>query len=243
MIMNSSKREIQDKKPDLKNRKKARLKKIAFWLLVDLTVAVVVMALLLYRPGHYKPVDFSSNSDGRRQVSPYLTHELGPAFNKGVEYREPFELVVTQEGVNDVIARSNWPLESEGILFYAPAALFIPGTIVFMGTADAKGVEFVITIELQPKIDEQGLLSLPVTKVKVGAMNITPLAKMMAKKMYAQRLATEHIDTKAVQTQIVASLLNDESFEPILGVEDKKVRIAKITITEEKLLLSFVPAS
>jgi len=241
--MISSKREIQDTKKDLENRKKARFKKLVFWLLVDLAVAAIVFALLLYRPGRYKPVDFSSNSDGREQVSRYLTHELGPAFNKGVQYREPFELAVTQEGINDIIARLNWPVESEGILFYAPAVFFIPGTFVLMGTADVQGVKFIVTIELEPKINEQGLLNLQVAKVKVGAVNITPLAKMMAKKMYAQRLATMPIDTKAVQTLIVASLLNDEPFEPVFRVEDKKVRIEKITIAEKKLLLRFVPAS
>jgi len=68
-------------------------------------------------------------------------------------------------------------MESEGVLLYAPAALFVPDAVVLMGTADVKGVEFIITIELEPKINEQGLLNLQVAKVKVGAMNITPLAK------------------------------------------------------------------
>jgi len=82
-----------------------------------------------------------------------------------------------------------------------------------------------------------------VGKVKVGAMNITPLAKMMAKKMYEQRVAAISIDTKTVQTKIAASLLNDEPFEPVFEIDDKKVRIEKITIAKEKLLLRLVPAS
>jgi len=134
-------------------------------------------------------------------------------------------------------------MESEGVLLYAPAALFVPGTVVLMGTADVKGVEFIITIELEPKIDEQGLLNLQVAKVKVGAMNITPLAKMMAKKMYLQRINALDVDTEAVQTKIVASLLTDEPFEPVFPIDDKKVRIEKITVAKEKLLLRLVPAS
>jgi uncharacterized protein YpmS len=135
-------------------------------------------------------------------------------------------------------------MESEGILLYAPAALFVPGTVVLMVTADVKGVEFIITIELEPKINEQGLLNLEVAKVKVGAMNITPLAKMIAKQMYSQRLAALPIDTEAIQTKIVASLLTDEPFEPVFRVDDKKkVRIEKITIDNEKLLVRLVPAS
>jgi uncharacterized protein YpmS len=134
-------------------------------------------------------------------------------------------------------------MESEGVLLYAPAVLFVPGAVVLMGTADIKGVEFIITIELEPKINEQGLLNLRVAKVKVGAMNITPLAKMMAKKMYIQRINALDVDTEAVQTKIVASLLTDEPFEPVFRIDDKKVRIEKITVAKEKLLLRLVPAS
>jgi uncharacterized protein YpmS len=112
-----------------------------------------------------------------------------------------------------------------------------------MGTADIKGVEFIITIELEPKINEQGFLNLRVAKVKVGAMNITPLVKMMAKKMYMQRINALDVDTEAVQTKIAASLLTDEPFEPVFRIDDKKVRIEKITVAKEKLLLRLVPAS
>ncbi len=243
MQMDLSKTEIRSTQIDLKIRKKARFKKLAIWLLVDLAVAAIIFALLLYRPGRYKPADLDSGNYQRGQVSPYLTHDLGPALNKGVQYREPFELTITQKGLNDIISRGNWPMESEGVLLYAPAAIFIPGTVVLMGTADVKGVEFIITIELEPKIDEQRLLNLEVSKVKVGAMNITPLAKMMAKRMYAQRLSAIPIDTEAVQTKIAASLLTDEPFEPVFKVDDKKVRIEKIAVAKEKLLLRLVPVS
>jgi len=247
--MDLSKAEIQGIETDLKIRKKARFKKLVIWLLVDLAVAAIIFALLLYRPGRYKPADLGSGSYKRGQVSPYLTHDLGPAFNKGVQYRKTFELVVTQKGINDIINRGNWPMdwpmESKGILLYAPAVLFVPDAVVLMVTADAKGVEFVVTIELEPKIDEQGLLNLQVAKVKVGAMNLTPLFKMIAKKMYMQGFATipEDVDTETVWTKIVASLLTDEPFEPIFRIDDKKVRIEKIAVAKEKLLLRFVPAS
>ena len=241
--MDSSKTEIQGTDRDLKIRKKARFKKLVIWLLVDLAVAAIIFALLLYRPGRYKPTEFNSGNYKRGEVSPYLTNELSPKIYNNTQRGKPFELVVTQKGINDIIARVNWPRESEGILLYAPAVLFVPGAVVLMGTADVKGVEFVITIELEPKINEQGFLNLHVGKMKVGAMNITPLAKMMAKKMYTQRINALDVDTEAVQTKIAASLLNDEPFEPVFEIDDKKVRIEKITIAEEKLLLRLVPAS
>ena len=239
--MDLSKTEMQRTKTDLQIRKKAKRNKLIRWLLIDIAVAAIVFALLLYRPGRYKPSD--SGNFKRGEVSPYLTNELSPAIYNGTQRVEPFDVIITQEGLNDIIARGNWPMESEGILLYAPAALFVPGRLVLMGTADAKGVEFVVTIELEPKIDEEGLLNLQVAKMKVGAMNITPLAKIMAKKMYSQKVAALGVDTKALQTKILASLLNDEPFEPVFSIDEKKVRIEKITIEKEKLLAHLVPAS
>jgi len=239
--MDLSKTEMQRTETELQIRKKARRIKLIRWLLVDLAVAAIVFALLLYRPGRYKPIGSGNYKQG--EVSPYLTNELSPAIYNGTQRVEPFDVIITQEGLNDIIARGNWPMESEGVLLYAPAALFVPGRLVLMGTADAKGVEFVVTIELEPKIDEEGLLNLQVAKVKVGAMNITPLAKIMAKKMYAQRIAALGVDTKALETKIVGSLLNDEPFEPVFSIDEKKVRIEKITIEKEKLLAHLVPES
>jgi len=37
-------------------------------------------------------------------------------------------------------------------------------------------------------------------------------------------------------------LLTDEPFQPVFPIDDKKVRIEKITVAKEKLLLRLVPA-
>ena len=228
---------------DSKIHKKAGRRKLVLWLLIDLAVAAVVFALLVYRPGRYNPADFDSFDHESGQVSPYLTHELSPQVYNNSQRGEPFDLVVTQSGVNEIVAGLGWPKFSEGIMLYAPAVLFVPGSIVLMITADVKGVELIITIELEPKIDERKMLNLDVVKVKVGAVNITPLARMMAKKMYAERLAMIPADTEALQTKIVASLLNEEAFDPVFSVEDNKVRVEKITVYQEKLTARLVPAS
>ncbi len=228
-------------KTEMQIRKKAKRNKLIRWLLIDIAVAAIVFALLLYRPGRYKPHD--SDKYRRGEVSPYLTNELSPTIYNGTQRVEPFDVVITQEGLNDIIARGNWPMESEGVLLYAPAALFTPGRLVLMGTADAKGVKFVVTIELEPKINEEGLLNLQLAKLKVGAMNITPLAKIIAKKMYMQRISGIEIDSNGIQAKIAASLLTDEPFEPVFIIDDKKVRIEKITIENEKLSAHLVPAS
>lgn len=228
----------------MKKRKKRKFKK-RYWLLIDLAIAIVIFALLLHKPGRYKPPEYTDD----KLVSPYLTNILGPAIHNGAQREEPFELVVTQKGINEIIAWSKWPKESEGVRFSAPVVFFVPDRIELMGTANMKGVDLVISIVAKPGLDKEGLLNLHVAKVKIGAMNITPVARMMAKRMYAQRLATVPIDTEDLGAKIAGSLLNDEPFEPVFDIaeifenENKKLQIEKITIMQEKLILRLVPAS
>jgi len=221
----------------------SRTRKLLCWLFVDLVVAAVIIGLLLYKPGSYDPTDFDSAGYGSGQVSPYLTHELSPRIYNGAQRDEPFELVITQKGINEIVAGWGWPKMSQGVMLYSPAVLFKPGSAVLMATANVRGAEFVVTIEIEPKIDEKGLLTFHISKVKIGAMNITPLAKITAKKMYLQRIAHLPIDKEAVQTKIAESLLNDAPFEPVFKVDDRKVRIDKITVSKEKLTAHLVPAS
>lgn len=224
-----------------KIHKKSKRKKLLFWIIIDLTVAVIVIFLLLYRPGRYNPVDFESYGYDQGQVSPYLTHELSPNLYNNSQRGEPFDLVITQDGVNEIVAGLGWPKYSEGVMLYAPAVLFVPGTVLMMITANIKDVELIVTIEIKPEIDEQKLLHLHMEKIKIGAVPI-PLAKMIGKKMYAERLAMMPVDTEALQTKIVASLLNEEAFDPVFSVEDNKVRIEAITIEKKKLTARIVPA-
>jgi len=220
--------------------KKERYKKLIRWLLVDLAVAAFIFALLLYRPSRYDRRTASSIGSQQGRVEPYMTHLSSELYN-GAQLGEPFELEVIEQGINQTITR--WSAESEGILFTAPELLFLPGSIVFMGMADVKSAQFVVTIAIEPNTDEKGMLNLQVAKVKIGAMNITPLAKMIAKKMYQERIATVPIDTQDLRSQIAASLLNGEPFDPIFNVDHKKVRLDGITVKQGKLILRFVPAS
>ena len=199
----------------MKKRKNTRLKKFIIWLFIDLVVVAAVLILLLHTPGRYTPADIDSFDLEPGQVSPYLTHELSPKFYNGVQRGEPFELVITQKGINEIVAGWGWPRMSEGAMLYAPAVLFVPNSVVLMGTVSIKDVEFVVTIILEPKINENGLADLRITTLKVGAINITPLAKLIAKKMFAKRIRTAHVDTKAMEAKIAASLLNGEPFEPV----------------------------
>jgi uncharacterized protein YpmS len=221
----------------LKERKKARFKKIC-WLSIGLAAALVFFVLLLlYKPARHGSPEFTYDN----QVSPYLTHELLPELYNNAQLGEPFELVVTEEGINDVIARSKWPKQSGSVWYSVSEVLFVTDNIVLTGAAIAGGVEFAVTVVAEAGIDRNGLLKLQVTKVKIGAINLTTLGKMIAKRIYARRLDTASPDKKDIRLQIADSILNDEPFVPVFKIEDKKVRAEKIKITKGKLTIRLTP--
>jgi len=224
----------------LEKKKKSKRKKLLIWLLVDILVAAIVIALLFHTPANYNPFVAEETDDDR--VHPYLTHDLMPQLYNGAQSQKPFEVSVSDQALNEAIAQARWPQHAEGATFDAPQVIFSPESITLMGTVDAEGAELVVTIEVAPRMDEQGLLSVGLQKVKVGAMNITPLAKAVAKKMYLERLETVPIDTEDIRTKIAGALLNEEAFEPVFKVEDKWVRLKGLTLYEGQFVLRFVPA-
>ncbi len=198
---------------------------------------VVSTLLLLHKPAGFSRPDFVNNG----QVSPYLTHELLPQLYNGAQRQEPFDLVVTQAGINDIVARSNWPKNYGGMQFSTPAVFFVPDGIVLMGAVVVGGPELVITVAGEPVLDQQGLLSLRVSQVKAGAVDITFFAGELAERIYRQQVDAKKATKETIRTKIARSLLNDEPFEPVFKIEDKKVRVEKITIEQKKLTIRLVP--
>jgi len=218
-------------------------KRLRYWLLIDLIVVILLLTLLLYKPGYYKSVR-TANDD---KVSKYLTHDLMPQIYNGADAGKPFDLVVVQNGIKDIIAHSDWPIYSDQVVIAAPDVLFKQSSIVIVTAVTFSSVDFIVTIALKPALDERGLLNLNISKVKVGAMNITPLAAVVAKKMYTHRLTAAGVDKEDIRTKIAASIFNSEPFDPVFEVKDifdnhnRKIRIEKITLQDEKLILRMVP--
>ena len=167
---------------------------------------------------------------------------MGPAaLQRGTESASS-TLPVLDQTLNGAIGRLRWPRETGGVVFSAPEVLFHPGRIVLMGTADIEKADLVITVEMEPQLDDAGLLNLNVAKVKVGAVNITLVAKMLAKKMYQERIETVPVDTDDIRAKIAASLLAGESFEPVFEVEDKRVRLKDFRLSKGMLQADLIPA-
>ncbi len=236
--MDSSKAEIPKEAGPSTSKRQRRLKKLAFWLFIDLAVTLLVIALLLHRPGGYNPS--ARGPYDPDEVHPYWL-KLSSQFYNGVQRGNPFEIVVRQEPLNEAVAQADWPKEAEGVMLYAPAVVFEPNNVVLMGTADIEGVKLIVTVEIAPYIDETGFFHLDVATVKVGAVNVTPLAKMMAKKNYHERVGPEGIETDNLLNTVIISLLTGQSFDPVVLAEDRRARLTTCTVGQQTLTLHFFP--
>ena len=224
----------------LKASKKIKFRKIFLPLLLTASAPIVLLLLLTYHPARYRPAQHTVNPVRQNRVSPYLTNVLSPQFYNGLQMDLPFDLVIIQEGINDVIAHSDWPKRSTDIIFDKPVVLFVPDRIVLMGTVCVAGAKLVITIELNPVIDQAGLLNLHVAKIKVGALRMTILARLIAEKIYTKK--SNHKDQK-LETQIADSLLYDKPFDPIFKANGQKARLTKISIKHTKLTAHLLPTN
>jgi uncharacterized protein YpmS len=230
---------------DRKKRKSKKFRRLC-WLAAVLALAIILLLSLSHRPSRYSPPQVTNE----RRVPTYLTHELGETINNGVQLGEPFDLVVTQKGINEVIAwyhKHEWSKQFGDLGYSTPEVFFDPNSITLMGAVAAAGREFVVTVVGKPALDRKGLLNLNVRKVKVGAVNITPVARIIAKTMYQKRLKTKPIDKDDVRTKIAASLLNNEPFDPVFRVKDaferryRRVRLKEVTLRREELILHLAP--
>jgi hypothetical protein len=225
-----------------KRKKKSRRRKLVYWLLIDLVVAATVIGLLLYKPARYHPAKPMAADPNVQSVHPYLHRDLASRFYNNAQSQKPFAMTVLDKSLNEAIAQYRWPQESGGITFTAPQVIFATGRLVLMGTATVEGADFVVTIELAPRVDEQGLLHIRVEKVKVGAMNVTPLARMIAERTYQERLEELPSGSEDIRLKIAGALLADTPFDPVFRVEDKWVRLKNVDITSGQLIGQFVPA-
>jgi len=220
--------------------RKRRWRRILIWLGVDLTIAAALIGLLLYRPAAYRRAMSGSDGNDPGHVDRYF-QVLSSEFYNGAQTRRPFDLVVLEEGINRAIAGERWSDPSGEAVLFAPRATFSPEGVVLMGTAELRGASFVVTLGVDPEIDDQERLALKVSVVKVGALSLTPLARMIAKRMYAQRLATTPVDVEDIRAQIAGALLNDAPFEPVFAVGDRRVRLESLRLQKGQVVLRFGP--
>jgi hypothetical protein len=110
-----------------------------------------------------------------------------------------------------------------------------------MAAAETANIELVLTAELQPTLTDNGLLILHVEKVKIGALGITPLARAIARKLYAHRLEPLPDGELNLTAKLMRSIIDGEPFDPVFTLEGHTIRINSVHIEPKELVVGIQP--
>jgi len=216
-------------------RKNKALRIVCISSVVVLILLAIILFMLTRTPAHYQP----AKPQNTNEVSQYLTNYLAPEIHNKSQFDEPFEVLITQQGLNDIIARGPWPITLNSLTVYDPAVVLSPDRIMLMATVKYARLSVVVSIIINPHIDKAGLLRLNLRSVKAGSANITSLAKELAGKIIAAHLGK--VDSNAWADDISTALLQNKPFDPVFTAYDKQIRLTKIDISDSKATLHFEP--
>jgi hypothetical protein len=189
---------------------------------------------LFSSPSNYKPV--KPITDG--QVSQYLTNFILPELNNKSQYGQPFDMVFSEEGINDIIARQvdfN-SLQRSGLSDLS--VTFKRNRILLTGRTVYRGYNFIVTIVLKPYVNREGYLYFGASKVQVGESRI-PFAAEVIKRKILYSLAAPSNDSNTAD--FTGMLFNSGKMEPVFSFNHRKLRIKKFTVQNKQLTIQFQP--
>ena len=201
-------------------------------------LAVAIAIMFMRTPARYKPA-LPENAD---KVSPYLTNYLAPEIYNNVQLDAAFDLIITEEGLNDIIARNIWgPKMVSGVNFDNAAVVFENGTIYLMGKVNYRRFPVTMTIIATPRLDADGKLQINIETVRAGIVDITPFAMGRAEKILTDRVNAA--GDRSWLDDLSDALVKNAPVEPVFTVSahKKKVRLTAIEIQEGVLTLTLKP--
>lgn len=219
-----------------KSSKKSHIVIIALGVGLGLAAAAA-LGLLRFTPRAYAPI---AAADPDR-VSPYLTHRLGPEFYNQVQLDAPFELVIEQDGLNEIIGAGVWPQWVGDVLVGQPVILFGDDTFYVMSRISYHAVSSVVTLVARPVLDPAGRLNLNIQSVRIGLVPITPLAARVAEKAVDDS-AAEFDDWPGLEP-IVRAIVANTPFDPAFEFSKKQIALKAFTLQPKRLRVHLAPVN
>ncbi len=197
--------------------------------------AALGWALLRHTPRAYRPIE----PDNPDEVSPYLTHRLAPDFYNHIQLYEPFELVIEQAGLNDILARGRWPRRYGEVEVSMPTVRFDKGAFYLMSRINFTRFSSVLTITARPAMDMQGRLNLNIRSVRLGLMPVTAAAMRIAENAI-EDVPAELQDWEQLETMVQA-VISNSPFDPSFDFDKQYIRLDDFEIEPGRLRLRLVP--
>ena len=218
------------KKPIVRYKKNLKLAALAC-----IGAAAIIFGALRLSPRAYRPL----TPDNPDEVSPYLTHKLGPDFFNQIQLLEPFELLVEQHGLNDIISRDDWPQDFGEITASTPTFLFEKDTIYLMTQITYHGLSAMLTITAQPIQDKQGRINMNIQSVRLGLVPFTAIAARIAQHALAD--AEEELAEEPEVKAILHAIATNTPFDPVFNIDGRRIWINSFSLQPAALRLQMVP--
>jgi hypothetical protein len=225
------------KKKNPKNNKSTSTAPFWLWASIALTTGACggILILFWHSPAAYRPIQ----PDNPQQVSLYLTHQLGPEFVNQVQLDEPFELLIEQAGLNDIISRWPWPQQFSQVSFADPVVVFQDQSILVMGTLKYKGIPSVLSITAVPTMNEQRQVCLNIQSIRLGVLPVTTFVSKLAQNVFDNNL--HYFEQEPDLERTVRAIIENEYFNPVFWFFDKRVKMTDFTIERGLLKLTLAP--
>jgi len=210
-------------------------KNLAVTLAVFTGVAAVFFGVFRLSPRAYVP-PVAENPD---QISPYLTHTLGPEFFNQAQLLEPFDLDVQQHGLNDIVASGDWPQQFGELTASTPMFVFEKDTIFLMSQISYYGLSSTLTITARPLQDGQGRLNVNIQSVRLGLLPFTAIAAQIAQKAVAD--ASDELAEVPELEPMLRAIITNTPFEPVFTLSEQRIWIRRFSLQPGLLKLHMVP--
>ncbi|MHC4552082.1 MAG: hypothetical protein ACYSUT_04845 [Planctomycetota bacterium] len=222
-----------------KTEKETRKPRRKRWLWIVPAVILCPIAagvfMCSYTPRAYQP----SPTENPDQISTYLTHELGPDFFNNVQLDEPFELLVKQHGLNDIVAGQFQGEQFDGFSFIDPMIVFGEETIYLMGTLNYKQISSVITLIAIPEMTADNKVCMNIQSVRMGVLPVTKLVTFLAQQAFDQ--SADCFEGEEDIRLMTEAIIRNEPFDPVFEADGHTARITEFTLTPGLLTLTFQP--
>jgi predicted PurR-regulated permease PerM len=171
-------------------------------------------------------------------ASQYLTNYILPQLLNKSQYNQPFELVISETGINDIIVRHVDANSLRQSNLSNLSVAFTKSRVLLTGKTVYCGLDFIVTIILKPYISREGYFFLKVPEIQAGRSRI-PFIVETVKRKILQELA-DFLNGLDIADSTRA-LFNSRRIEPVFSLNHRKLRIDKITVQNKELLIHFLP--
>lgn len=206
-----------------------KINKIIWVVIVVLPTAVFALAAALhYRPGAYQP----PAPPGGDAISPYLTHQLAPTFFNQMQLEQPFELVITQEGFNEILACWQWPRQIGTMTVGQPYIVFGNRYLDILCPISYRGWLAFVSVAVEPKLGSS--LRFKIHSIRLGAVPVTYFSLPWLRHFWQ---AYEPQNDDPIVFAVLDAALSQKPLEPAFELFGYQLGVEKITVQKNQMIL------